>query len=91
MLKVQPMIQYERSGSKDWFEPKYSSRITPDGKQMEIVLEVPVDASYRGEMTQSEGAAPTQTNQPQTINDDWTEMTNNAWVADINKPGRIAM
>ena len=29
---------------------------------MEIVLEVPVDASYRGEMTQSEGAAPTQTN-----------------------------
>ena len=63
-MKVQPMIQYERSGSKDWFEPKYSSRITPDGKQMEIVLEVPVDASYRGEITQSDGPAQSQTVQP---------------------------
>lgn len=55
------MIQYEKSGSKDWYEPKYSSRILPDGKQMEIVLEVPVPAnqytSRGGGLTASEAAA----------------------------------
>lgn len=60
-LHIQPVIQYEKSGSKDWYEPKYSSRILPDGKQMEIVLEVPVPAnqytSRGGGLTASEAAA----------------------------------
>ena len=72
MQQVQPVIQYERSGSTEWVEPKYSSRITPDGKEMEIIIEVPVD---RDQTPPVDAAEPSSSDFEHHQDEDWAEMT----------------